>query len=71
MTGVMWSSLAGSLTLNEYSTFSVAWITSPLGRMNRLSDGSLVQWLGSSSVPTPDIAPLSAIVDGIVPSIIP
>ena len=67
----MWSLLAGALTLNGYSAFSVAWITSPLGRMNRLSDGSPVRWLGLSLVPTPDVAPLSAIVDGIVPSIIP
>ena len=63
----MWSSLAGALTLKGYSTFSVAWITSPLGRMNRLSDGSPVRWLG----PSPDVALLSAIVDGIVPPIIP
>jgi hypothetical protein len=67
----MWSSLAGALTLNGYSAFSVAWITSLLGRMNHLSDGSPVQWLRLSLVPTPDVAPLSAIVDGIVPSIIP
>ena len=68
----MWSLLAGALTLNGYSAFSVAWITLPLGRMNCLSDGSPVRWLGSSLVPTPDIVPLSAIVvvDGIVPSII-
>jgi len=39
--------------------------------MNRLSDGSPVRSLGSSLVPTPDVAPLSAIVDGIDPSIIP
>ena len=64
-------SLAGALTLSGYSAFSVAWITSLLGRMNRLSDGSPVQWLGSSLVPAPDVGPLSAIVDGIVPSIIP
>jgi hypothetical protein len=30
-----------------------------------------VWWLGSSLVPTQDVALLSAIVDGIVPSIIP
>ncbi len=60
-----------SLTLNGYSDFSVAWITLPLGRMNRLSDGSPVGRLGSSLVPTSDFASLSAIVDGIVPSIIP
>ena len=67
----MWSSLAGFRTLKGYSAISVAWITSPLGSMNRLLDGSPVRWLGSSSVPTPDVAPLSAIVDGIVLSIIP
>ncbi len=71
MPGVMWSSFAGALTLNGYSAFSVAWITLQLGRMNHLSDGSLVRWLGLSLVPTPDVAPLSAIVDGIVSSIIP
>ncbi len=71
MPGVMWSLLAGALALIGYSAFSVAWITSPLGRMNRLSDGSPVQWLGSSLVLTPDVAPLPAIVDGIIPSIIP
>jgi hypothetical protein len=39
----MWSSLAGALTLKGYSAISVAWITSPLGSMNRLLDGSPVR----------------------------
>ncbi len=65
------SSLAGFRTLKGYSAISVAWIIAPLGSMNCLSDGSPVLWLGLSSVPTPDVVPLSAIVDGIVPSIIP
>jgi hypothetical protein len=71
MPGVMWSLLAGALTLNRYFAFSVAWINWPLRWMNCLSDGLPVRWLGSSLVPTPDVAPLSAIVNGIVPSIIP
>ena len=71
MPGVMWSSLAGALPLNGYSSFSVAWIILPLGRMNRLSDGSPVRWLGLSLVPIQDDALLSAIVNGIVLSIIP
>ncbi len=57
--------------MNGYSAFSVAWINWPLGRMNCLSDGLLVRWLGSSLVPTQDVAPLLAIMDEIVPSIIP
>jgi hypothetical protein len=43
--------------------------------LDHLSDGKdepfVRWWLGSSLVPTPDVAPLAAIVDGIVPSIIP
>jgi hypothetical protein len=66
----MWT-LACFRTLKGYSAISVAWITAPLGSMNHLSDGSLVRWLGLSLVSTPDVAPLSAMVDGIVPSIIP
>ena len=71
MPGVMWSCLAGSRTLNGYSAISVAAMISPPGSRNSLSEVMPVRRLGSSDVPTPEVQPLSATVDGIVPSMIP
>jgi hypothetical protein len=44
---------------------------SPPGSRNSLSEVMPVRRLGSSDVPTPEVQPLSATVDGMVPSMIP
>ena len=67
----MCRTLANFLTTNGYSAISAAGITVPSGRMNCLCDGSPVRWHGSSFVPTPDVAALSATVDGITPLAMP
>ena len=57
--------------MNGYSAISVAGMILPPGRMNFLSDGLPVRLLGSLEVPIPEVAPLSAAVDGMDPSSTP
>ena len=67
MPGVMCNSDAGARNLKGYVAVSVDETFCPPGRMNTLFDAVPVLALGSSSVPTFDVAPLSATVDAMVP----
>ena len=64
MLGVMWSSLVGLRTSNGYSVILVAGTMLPPGRMNFLREGFPVRLQGSLEVQIPEVAPLSAAVDG-------
>jgi hypothetical protein len=67
----MWSSFAGTLTLNGYLAISVAGMRLLLDRMNRLSNGQPEQGQGLAVVPTSEVAPLSEMVVAMVPSRMP
>ncbi len=67
MDDTIWTSLAGCLTL-WISCFSLmALVHVPLGRWNILVDVQPVAMCGLVAVPTLEVAPLSAMADGMVP----
>ncbi len=70
MPGVMWSSLA-CRTSKGYSAISVAGMTLLPGSMKIFVDACPVHGHGSFSVATPDVALLSATMEGMVPSLTP
>jgi hypothetical protein len=65
MPGVMWTSCAGAPTLVASSPISLASSVAPLSSQKTLFDCQPVFTNGLIGMPTLDVAPLSAMADGI------